>query len=194
MISRSMQITIALLVAAILGMSFYALKLKQKVETLHATSDNRPAAPPVTGALQTVTLWVAHDDGTLHQQQMQLAMPNEPAARAMRVLQALVQIYTGKDSPHPLGAGADIEDVYLVNGTTAVVDLNQTFADTHPSGIMVEQLTIISMIQTLAANVPNVTRVKFLVGGKERDTLAGHEDLKMTYDVSTVSQVAQELQ
>jgi hypothetical protein len=59
---------------------------------------------------------------------------------------------------------------------------------------MEEELTIVSMVQTLAANIPKLTRVKFLVDGKERDTLAGHADLKGFYDVATIAQVARELQ
>jgi hypothetical protein len=59
---------------------------------------------------------------------------------------------------------------------------------------MEEELTIVSVIQTLAANLPKLTRVKFLVDGKERDTLAGHSDLKSFYDVATVAQIARELQ
>jgi hypothetical protein len=35
--------------------------------------------------------------------------------------------------------------------------------------------------------------VKFLVDGKERETLAGHADLSMTYDVPAVHQLVAEL-
>jgi hypothetical protein len=43
-------------------------------------------------------------------------------------------------------------------------------------------------------NLPKLTRLKFLVDGKERDTLAGHSDLKGFYDVATIAQIARELQ
>jgi hypothetical protein len=36
--------------------------------------------------------------------------------------------------------------------------------------------------------------VKILVGGKERETLAGHADLTGFYDVSAVNQLVGELQ
>jgi hypothetical protein len=40
------------------------------------------------------------------------------------------------------------------------------------------------MAQTLAANVGAIGRVKILVQGKERETLAGHADLTTFYELS----------
>lgn len=195
MISRRLQIALALLVITILGMSYYALRLKQKAEALELASQaNRPSLPAI-GPKEPVTVWVAYDeDTTLRARQILAAKAATPDERARAALRALVGYYTDKQSPHPLGQGADINAVYLANDATAVVDLNSAFADTHRSGIMEEELTIVSMVQTLAVNLPKLTRVKFLVDGKERDTLAGHSDLRGFYDVATVAQVARELQ
>jgi hypothetical protein len=73
----------------------------------------------------------------------------------------------------------------------AVVDLNAAFADQHRSGILDEQLTVDSLVETLAVNVPGVSRVRILVDGKTRDTLAGHADLTDFFDVTTVVQSTQ---
>ena len=196
MISRRLQIALLALVVVILGMSYYALKLKQRAEHVDQVSQSaRPALPATAGPKETVQVFVAYDeDLTLRTRQIQAAKATQPDERARAALQALVEFYTDKQSPHPLGQGADINSVYLANETTAVVDLNSAFANTHRSGIMEEELTIVSMVQTLTANLPKLTRVKFLVDGKERDTLAGHADLKGFYDVATIAQVARELQ
>jgi hypothetical protein len=50
------------------------------------------------------------------------------------------------------------------------------------------------MIQTLSANLPDILRVKFLVEGRERDTLAGHADLSSMYDTIAVSQLVAQMQ
>ena len=63
------------------------------------------------------------------------------------------------------------------------------FADSHPSGVLVEELTIASIVDTLNANDPQITRVKILVDGKERETLAGHADLRRFYLASGIGQV-----
>jgi hypothetical protein len=66
-------------------------------------------------------------------------------------------------------------------GELAVVDLRSSFVDQHPSGVEVESLTLLSIIGTLHANLPQIEQVRFLVDGAPRDTLAGHADLLRTY-------------
>jgi hypothetical protein len=46
----------------------------------------------------------------------------------------------------------------------------------------------------LSVNLHGITRVKFLVDGKQRDTLAGHADLSDFYDVSNVGRMVHALQ
>jgi hypothetical protein len=63
----------------------------------------------------------------------------------------------------------------------AVVNFNGDFVSHHPSGIEVENLTLLSVVSTLHANLPRITRVHFLVDGQSKDTLAGHADLTQDY-------------
>ncbi len=42
-----------------------------------------------------------------------------------------------------------------------------------------------SIVNTLAANVPSIRRLKILIHGQETDTLAGHVDLTGFFTVST---------
>jgi len=58
---------------------------------------------------------------------------------------------------------------------------------------MAEELMLASIIQTLSANVPGIARVKILIDGRERETLAGHADLSLAYDVAEVSDLARQL-
>jgi hypothetical protein len=66
-------------------------------------------------------------------------------------------------------------------GQLAVIDLRGSFVNQHPSGVEVENLTLLSMIGTLHANLPQIEQVRFLVDGQTRETLAGHADLLRTY-------------
>jgi hypothetical protein len=63
----------------------------------------------------------------------------------------------------------------------AVINLDGSFVDHHPSGILVENLTLLSILGTLHANFPQIAQVRFLVDGHSRETLAGHADLSRTY-------------
>jgi hypothetical protein len=66
-------------------------------------------------------------------------------------------------------------------GQLAVVNLRSSFVNQHPSGVEVESLTLLSIIGTLHANLPQIEQVRFLVDGTQRETLAGHADLMRTY-------------
>ena len=196
MIPRHAQITIALLLVGACVLGFYVLTEKRKAEEqLRRVADNRPVAPPVAGTPQRVVLVIAYDEeGVLRRRAATVVLPEDEALRAREVLRALLNEYVKKPSPHPLAEGSDIKDVYLFQGNLAVIDTTAAFADAHRSGIYVESLTIVSLIETLAANVPGITRVKILVEGKERETLAGHADLMPFYEVATVHELVKEMQ
>jgi len=196
MIPRHFVIAIAVLLAAALGLGIYAWHMR-KVATASpvASTDTRPLAPPVAGPTERVTLYVADDaDGTLRPQSAQIPMPSGRQQRAEELLRALLSIYLDKSSPHVLGPGADVRSVFLVDPGVVVIDINSAFADTHRSGVLVEELTVASLIHTISENTPGILKVRILVDGKERDTLAGHADLSDYYDVSAVNQLASQLQ
>jgi hypothetical protein len=196
MIPRSLVITVSVLLLAVLGMSFYVWHMRGRAAAVPVVAtDTRPVVAPVAGPTEAVTLFVAYDDlGVLRAQSARIPMPSVRQQRAEELLRALIALYLDKASPHPLPPGADIRGIYLVDPGLAVVDLNAAFADGHRSGVLAEELTVASFIQTLAANVPGILRMKILVEGKERETLAGHADLSNFFDVSAVNQLTSQLQ
>jgi hypothetical protein len=185
----------AVLIVAVVIMAFYVRRMKGRVvESGVQAADTRPVAPPVAGPTEQVTLYVAYDDpGVLNAQAARIPLPAGRQQRAQELLRALLGIYLERTSPHPLPPGAEIRDVYMVDPGLAVIDTNAVFADKHRSGVLTEELTVVSLVQTLAANLPGISRVKILVDGKERDTLAGHADLSGFYDTAGVSKSAAQL-
>ena len=196
MIPRHLVIAMSVLLVAALGLGLYALHMRKTVAATPATStDTRPLAPPIAGPTERVTLYVAHDDdGSLRPEAGVIPLSSGRQQRAEELLRALVSLYLDKSSPHALGSGADIRSVFLVDPGVAVIDLNSAFADTHRSGVLVEELTVASLIRTISANTQGILKVKILVDGKERETLAGHADLSDFYDVTAVNQLATQLQ
>ncbi|HEY6338166.1 MAG TPA: GerMN domain-containing protein [Candidatus Sulfotelmatobacter sp.] len=196
MIPRHLLIGIAILLVAVLGMSMYAWHMRGRVATIAGPSaDTRPLVPQFAGPTERATLFVAFDDdGSLRPRSMQIPLPSGRQQRAEELMNALLSIYLDKSSPHPLAPGADVRSVFLVDPGVAVIDLNSAFADGHRSGVLVEDLTVTSLIHTLSANIPGILRVKILVDGKERETLAGHADLTGFYDVTAVNQLSTQLQ
>ena len=196
MIPRNLVITVILMLALALAMGIYAWQMRGRAaQSAIAAAATRPVAPPVSGSTEQVTLYVANDDaGTLRPQAASIPLPAGRQERAEELLRALLAIYSEKDSPHPLPPGAEIDAVYLVDPGLAVIDTNAVLADAHRSGILVEELTVASLVQTLSANISGINRVRILVAGKSRDSLAGHADLSDFYDVSQVAQMVSQLQ
>ena len=196
MIPRHLYIAVAALMVVVLGMGLYAWHMRGRAAARPvAAADTRPVAPPAAGPTEQVTLFVAYDDvGVLRAQAARIPLPSVRQQRAEELLGALLAVYLDKNSPHPLPQGSDVRGVYLVDPGLAVIDMNAAFSDGHRSGVLSEELTIASLVQTLSANIPGILRVKILVEGKERETLAGHADLTGFFDVSGVNLLAAELQ
>jgi hypothetical protein len=195
-IPRHFAIALSLLLAAALVMGIYAWHMRGRAAATPVTSsDTQPVVAPAAGPTERVTLWVAYDDiGLLRAQSAEIPMPGARQQRAEELLRALVQLYLQKASPHPLPPGSEIRSVYLVDPGLAVIDVNAALADGHRSGILAEDLTIASLIETISANVTGISRVKILVEGNQRETLAGHADLSNFFDVSAVNQLTSQLQ
>jgi spore germination protein GerM len=195
MIPRYLKIAVGLLAAGVLLMSIYLWHMRGKAtQSETRIDDRRPVAPPVAGPSEQVTLYVANDDtGTLRTQSARIPLPGGRQQRAQELLRAVLGIYLQRNSAHALGAGAEVRDVYIVDPGLAVIDVNSAFVDGHRSGVLVEELTVASLVQTLAGNIPGINRVRILVEGKERPTLAGHADLSNPYDTSAMARLAQEL-
>lgn len=175
---------------------------QQAHDRLSAPADNTPVAAPTSAREEEVPVLLADDaTGSIHPDTRRYALPEEPTTRARALVEHLLSDYARPDSKHPLATGAAVDDVFLLRlpitnppdaatpstGELAIINLRSSFAESHPSGIEVEDLTLRSIIGTLHENISELTEVRFLVDGQPRDTLAGHADLLRTYAVSNTS-------
>jgi Sporulation and spore germination len=193
---RRVMVMLAVLAIVAVGLGFYALHLKRKVaRDEQIANEQQISTLQGNGPPETITLYVANDsDGTLGKKQLSTSMPVERSERARAVLRALFGEYLKTSSTHPIGKDSDVRQVFLMDDGTAIVDTNSAFADTHPSGVLAEELTVASVVLTLNANDSKITRAKILVNGQERETLAGHADLKRFYEASNIGQVVKDMQ
>ena len=197
MIPTYQRILFVILLIASLGMGFKLWQLRDHAhKRLLAGEVTAPTAAPVVAPAEQATLVAANDmDNSLLPQIHSLPLPVDPGARARTILGKLLDLYAAPESTHPVpGGAASVEQVFLLpapgnkNRTDqlAVVNLSETFAASHPSGLETESLTVLSICSTLKANLPSVTEVRFLVDGQQRPTLAGHADLTRTYLTSAM--------
>jgi hypothetical protein len=200
-----------LLASLVMGVLLWQLRERAHQRLVAGQDFAPTSAPEVAQAEEATLLVANDGDGSLRTQLFSLPLPADPGSRARAVLGKLLDLYAAPDSTHPVpGGGSSVLQVFLLpapvlggsapasgqsgaatpaapqNQTQtgpqlAVVNLTGSFAANHPSGIATETLTVLSICGTLRANLPRVTQVRFLVDGKERETLAGHADLTRTY-------------
>ncbi len=68
--------------------------------------------------------------------------------------------------------------LYISSEGICYVDLSRAAEKDHPGGCNSELLTVYSLVNSLILNIPEIRRVKLLIGGQDTPTLAGHIDLK----------------
>jgi Sporulation and spore germination len=67
-----------------------------------------------------------------------------------------------------------VQDLFISEQGTAYVNLANTISTNHPGGVLNELGTIYSIVNSLTYNLPEIKEVKILIGGIEKETLAGH--------------------
>jgi spore germination protein GerM len=97
--------------------------------------------------------------------------------RAKASLQELIAGPTS-DALRTISAEVKIRELFIDDQGTAYIDFTEALSQTHPGGPWAEMLTLRSILQTLVANVPEITRVQILIEGREVETLAGYLDIR----------------
>ena len=202
MIPRYQRVLLWVLLGVAAVMAIFLIRLRERAQDrLQSAADAAPLVAPGATPMHEVTLLLANDtDGSLVNAQRRLALPAEPHTRARFLLNQLLAEYARPGSAHPIASNAGVDDVFLMplpagtpgGGMLAVVNLSGGLTQVHPSGIEPETMTLLSLIDTLHANMPEVTQVKFLVDGAPRDTLAGHADLSRTYLAASTARPSSE--
>jgi hypothetical protein len=193
MIPRFQRLLFGAMLLAAVVMAIVLIRMRERAhDRLMMAVDSPPLSAPSSAPVENVTLLVANDlDGSLIPVERSFPMPKDPNARALVLMQKLLEEYAAPKSTHPIANASGVEEVFLMPvpqqkgannaGEMAVVNLNAAFVQAQPSGIEPETLTLLSMIATLHANLPQITEVRFLVDGQQKDTLAGHADLTRSY-------------
>jgi len=162
-----------------------AAKLRQRSEEqarreLTQLTVINPGDPRVKAKL----FWASGaDDGTVSAVTVELPLSSDPVLSSKQVLNTLLAGPVDVEL-RTLPPDAVLLSFYLLPDGTAIADFSEALATSIPSGIESEQMAADSITKTLAANVPQVRRLKILIHGQEVETLAGHLDLNQTFVVN----------
>jgi type II secretory pathway pseudopilin PulG len=150
----------------------------QRTEQAARAQLNATALESESGGKQSVTLYFpsSSNQGKLVAEVRTMTMAVNDSDRIRQIVLALIAGPT-QGGGRPLPPSADVRAVFLTKDGTAYLDLSSSALSGFLPGIESETLAIYSIVNSLAANVPAVKRVKILVQGQEAETLDGHADL-----------------
>ena len=98
----------------------------------------------------------------------------ELANRARQILQKLQEGPHSEALSPALPKDTKVDDLFISEQGTAFIDFSNAISTNHPGGVLNEMATIYSIVDSLTYNLPEIKQVKILVGGVEKETLAGH--------------------
>jgi len=103
--------------------------------------------------------------------------PSHAAERIRQIVEALIHGPTGSLLP-TVPESATLRSVFLLDGGTAVVDLDGSIRKAHWGGVHAERLTVYAIVNSITLNMESVETVRILIDGGEATTLAGHWDIR----------------
>jgi spore germination protein GerM len=184
--SRRAKILVVVVVGALAAALLYLRVLAkhifvedvQRTEQAARAQLNATALESESGGKQSVTLYFpsSSNQEKLVAEGRSMTMAANDSDRIRQIVLALIAGPT-QGGGRPLPPSADVRAVFLTSDGTAYLDLSSSAMSGFLPGIESETLAIYSIVDSLAANVPTVKRVKVLVQGQEAETLDGHADL-----------------
>lgn len=117
MIPRYQRVLFALLLLACIAMGVVLWNHHRNNYSLRdEAARDAPIEAPSYAAAESLTLALANDsDGSITPTTREMALPSTPAVRVRALLEHLLAEYVSRKSPHPLGGGVAVEDVYLID-------------------------------------------------------------------------------
>jgi hypothetical protein len=189
---RNIKVAIGILVVAVIIGLISLGGLRRHMQGLKVTQSTEeqarravlepPISTPTDKPVEAKIFWAA-GPGRVAPVQIELPLSADPVERSRQLLLALIANPPTADQ-RTLPASTTLLGFYILPDGTAVADFSDSLSSETPSGILSESMAVNSIVQTLAANVPQLRRLKILIHGQEVDTLAGHVDLTGFFDLN----------
>ena len=126
---------------------------------------------------QEVVLYYGASDGTYLLPEIRTI---DECFEDTKCIKEIVQALIGKPGPGmvmTIPSSAKLLGV-SINDDLAILNFSNELITGHTGGSAGELLTVYSLANTIAANLPNITSIKIMVAGQKVDTIRGHIDLR----------------
>lgn len=137
-------------------------------------------APPAPLPKATVTLWFpSATTADLVPEPREIVDTVRPTERGTQILAALLDGPKTDAALPALPAGTTLRQLWVRPDGVAWADFSSELAQGMDGGSEDELFAVYAIVDSLALNVPGISRVGILVDGHERDTLGGHVNLRL---------------
>ncbi|MCC7417954.1 MAG: GerMN domain-containing protein [Acidobacteria bacterium] len=185
---KSLAGAAALAACAAGWLGYAALFRTEALAPLAADGTATVESPPAPARkIKARLFYVAPDGRGLVSVEREVPFGEGTAAQAQAIVEAQIAP-VGDPLLSAVPPGTALRSVFITERGDAYVDLSGEAASAHPGGTLNELLTVYTIVNAVTTNLPAVSGVQILVGGREVDTLAGHVDLRrpLTRDLSWV--------
>jgi germination protein M len=122
----------------------------------------------------TVKLFFPSGNNVLSSEEQTIFKSAEITNRAKQIVQRLLDGPRSSKLFPSIPPDTRIQELFVSDKRIAFIDFSDTIAANHAGGVLNEQATIYSIVNSLTYNLPEIQHVKILIGGIEKETLAGH--------------------
>ena len=169
----------------VVGLALVAAVLLWRLRTSRPPVElPEPAASDSTGTgLKAVTLWFASPgaDSLVAEPR---EMPETPGLHArLAALVAALEQGPRQGGSRTLPEGTLLLHAYLDDAGLLTLDLSLPFRQGFRGGARAEELTLGSLVRTIATNEPEIKRIRIVCAGVALPTLGGHFPLDQPLDI-----------
>jgi len=184
---RGVLLLLAALLVGLVALWFYARgretpPVEPPAGQAVIVDEEAPLAEPGKDAERDVVLFFSHEgsDG-LYTERRRIYVTTSIPDQARQVIEELIRGPRRALNVAVLPKETTLRQVYVDREGNAYVDFGADLVERHPGGTDAEIATLFAVVNSLTYNFREIRSVQVLIDGEERDTLAGHLDLRRRY-------------
>jgi hypothetical protein len=181
--NRPMIISLGITMVATVLSVMYLFDVTEMVQSTAGIDDEEPAFAeseerlydPTDPPMEVRIFFPStNNDVLIRTRTMTIFESAELVNQARQIVEILITGEGNSDLFSELPPDTRLNTIFISEDGVAYVDFSSALSDNHPGGVLPEQATVYSIVNSLAYNLDGIDQVKILIGGIEKETLAGH--------------------
>ena len=171
------RVFIAAAAATLIIVALFTFFMEPETAATSETPTMSPATQPSNRIEEeSFFLYFAEREGRfLTSEERTVSTAKDPWQLSRKIIAALIE-GPERGSARTIPATTRLRALYITTPKVAVVDFSREVRG-EPKGASAELLTVYSVVNSLAVNIPEIDAVRILIEGSPAETLSGHIDI-----------------